>query len=59
MAEELTSIYRRIAEDNGKQYELLFSIVGMFSSVMEFDPVTDDPLPSTIDDVLYELHHLI
>ena len=53
MAEELTSIYRRIAEDNGKQYELLFSIVGMFSSVMEFDPVTDDPLPSTIDDVLY------
>ncbi|WP_294112081.1 DUF2357 domain-containing protein [uncultured Fibrobacter sp.] len=53
MAEELTSIYRRIAEGNGKQYELLFSIVGMFSSVMEFDPVTDDPLPSTIDDVLY------
>jgi len=53
MAEELTSIYRQIAEGNGKQYELLFSIVGMFSSVMEFDPVTDDPLPSTVDDALY------
>ena len=53
MAEELTSIYRQIAEGRGKQYELLFSIVGMFSSVIEFDPVTDDPLPSTVDDALY------
>jgi hypothetical protein len=53
MAEELTSIYRQIAEGNGKQYELLFSIVGMFSSVVEFDPVTDNPLPSTVDYALY------
>lgn len=53
MPVELTSIYKQIAEGKGKQYELLFSMVGLFSSVMEFDPVTDAPLPTTVDDVLY------
>ena len=55
MSEELSTIYKQIALGNGKEYELLFSIVGLFSSVMEFDPVTDDPLPITVDDVLYGL----
>ena len=55
MTVELSTIYKQIATGNGKQYELLFSIVGMLSSVMEFDPVTDEPLPITVDDVLYGL----
>lgn len=55
MSEELSTIYKQIALGNGKEYELLFSIVGLFSSVMEFDPVTDEPLPVTVDDVLYGL----
>ena len=55
MSVELSTIYKQIAAGNGKEYELLFSIVGLFSSVMEFDPVTDDPLPVTVDDVLYGL----
>lgn len=55
MSVDLSTIYKLIAAGNGKEYELLFSIVGLFSSVMEFDPVTDDPLPVTVDDVLYGL----
>lgn len=55
MSVELSTIYKQIAAGKGKEYELLFSIVGLFSSVMEFDPVTDDPLPVTVDDVLYGL----
>jgi hypothetical protein len=55
MSVELCTIYKQIAAGNGREYELLFSIVGLFSSVMEFDPVTDDPLPVTVDDVLYGL----
>ena len=55
MSVELSTIYKQIALGNGKEYELLFSIVGLFSSVMEFDPVTDEPLPVTVDDVLYGL----
>ena len=52
---ELSSIYRLIAEGQGREYELLFSLEGLLMSVMEFDPVTDEPLPLTIDDILYEL----
>ncbi|MBP5452829.1 MAG: DUF2357 domain-containing protein [Treponema sp.] len=53
MAEELSKIYRQIASGSGKQYEYLFSLEGLFLSAMDFDPVTDDPLPVTVDDVLY------
>lgn len=54
-AEEIDAVYRQIVAGNGKQHEMLFSLQGMFLSVMEFDPVTDDPLPITIDDVLHSL----
>ncbi|MBO4699112.1 DUF2357 domain-containing protein [bacterium] len=53
--EELTTIYRKIAEGNGKEYELLFALQGIFLAVTEFDPVTDKPLHSTVDDVLHTL----
>lgn len=53
MAEELSKIYRQIASGSGKQYEYLFSLEGLFLSAMDFDPVTDEPLPVTVDDVLY------
>lgn len=57
MAEELelSTIYRRIAEGKGPEYELLFSLQGMFLAVTEFDPVTDEPLHSTLDDILHGL----
>ena len=55
MAAELSTIYRQIAEGKGKEYELLFSLHGLFFAVTEFDPVTDDPLHSTVDDILHGL----
>ena len=55
MSEELGTIYRQIANGDGKNYEFLFSLEGLFLSVMDFDPVTDDPLPVTVDDVLHVL----
>lgn len=55
MAEELSTIYRQIAEGNGKQYEFLLSLEEFFLSVMDFDPVTDESLPVIVDDVLYGL----
>ena len=55
MAEELSTIYRQIADGNGNQYEFLLSLEEFFLSVMDFDPVTDEPLPVTVDDVLYGL----
>ena len=51
-AEELGNIYKKIALGKGKSYEFLFSLEGLFLSVMEFDPVTDETLPVTIDDIL-------
>ncbi|MBR4490961.1 hypothetical protein IKP13_10040, partial [bacterium] len=54
-AAELSTIYRKIAEGNGKEYESLFSIQGLFFAVTEFDPVTDEPLHSTVDDTLHGL----
>lgn len=56
MAEELSTIYRKIAEKKAQQYEFLFSLEGLFLSVMDFDPVTDEPLPITVDDVLRNIH---
>jgi len=55
MAEELSTIYRKIAEKKAQQYEFLFSLESVFLSVMEFDPVTDEPLPVTVDDVLHKM----
>ena len=55
MAEELTTIYKKIADGNGKDYEFLFSLEGLFLSAMDFDPVTDEPLSVTVDDVLHKL----
>ena len=52
-AEELGNIYKKIALGEGKSYEFLFSLEGLFLSVMEFDPVTDETLPVTIDDILH------
>ena len=53
MTKEIGAIYRQIADGNGKQYKFLFSLEGLFLSVMDFDPVTDEPLPVSVDDVLY------
>ena len=55
MTDRLSTIYKQIASGNGKQYEFLFSLEGLFLSVMQFDPVTDEPLPVTVDEVLYGL----
>jgi len=57
MSAELSTIYRQIAEGKGKEYELLFSLQGLFFAVTEFDPVTDEPLHSTVDDILHGLAH--
>ncbi len=56
MSEELSAIYKKIAAGKGLKYEFLFSLEGLFLSVMDFDPVTDEPLPITVDDVLLNIH---
>ena len=55
---ELSTIYRQIAEGKGQEYELLFALQGMFLAITEFDPVTDKPLHSTVDDILHGLASL-
>ncbi len=55
MAEELSTIYRKIAEKKAQKYDFLFSLESVFLSVMEFDPVTDEPLPVSVDDVLHKM----
>ena len=58
MAAELSTIYRQIADNKAQQYEFLFSLESIFLSLMEFDPVTDEPLQVTVDDVLHKISSL-
>ena len=53
--EELNTIYRKIAEGTDKTYGQIFALEGFFTSFMEFDPVTNETLPITVDDVLHRI----
>ena len=58
MAEELEAVYRRIADGSGRQYDMLFSLQSVVTSLIDFDPVTNETLPATVDGVLAALFRM-
>lgn len=51
-AEEIERMYKLISRGGGETYTQLFAMQGFFAGCMEFDPVTNEPLQTTVDDVL-------
>lgn len=48
----LDDIYKKIAKGECQEYVKLLALQGFFSGILDFDPITNTPLPTTVDDML-------
>lgn len=48
----LDDIYKKIAKGECQEYVKLLTLQGFFSGILDFDPITNAPLPTTVDDML-------
>lgn len=51
-------IYRKIAKGECQEYVKLLALQGFFTDLLDFDPIIDTPLPSTVDDMLHRVLEL-
>ena len=50
--EEIENIYKQISSGKGEDFILLFALQDFVTGCIEFDPVTNEPMQTTVDDVL-------
>lgn len=48
-------IYRKIAKGESQEYVKLLTLQGFFTGLLDFDPIINTPLPSTVDDMLHRV----
>lgn len=51
----LDDIYKKIAKGECQEYVKLLALQGFFTGILDFDPITNTPLPTTVDDILFRI----
>ena len=51
----LDDIYKKIAKGECQEYVKLLALQSFFTGILDFDPITNTPLPTTVDDILFRI----